>query len=346
MDPRNAADPRDGQLADGRPERTRRGASPRSCRTWPPASPTSPARPSRRSRSPARCRSIWSRRAPRSTCRPSSRSPTGRSPTPSPAGPRRLTVAQILAQSSNVGAVTIGLELGAAALRPLGADVRLRRADRRRSSRARSRASCPTPSRVLGLDDGQPADRPGPLGDADADGGRLLGDRQRRHPARRRSWSSTRTATRVVGAAGPPGDQLARPRRSCGDARGRARAGRHGLRGQRPRLHARRQDRDRADGRERHLLGHPVRRLVRRLRARRRTRSCWSRWSSTSRRASYYGGTVAAPAFGEIAKFALPYLGIPPDQRCGGVGVRLHDVLGAAAACAVLSATAPLESPR
>jgi cell division protein FtsI (penicillin-binding protein 3) len=28
----------------------------------------------------------------------------------------------------------------------------------------------------------------------------------------------------------------------------------------------------------------------------------------------YYGGTVAAPAFGEIAKFALPYLGIEPDQ--------------------------------
>jgi cell division protein FtsI/penicillin-binding protein 2 len=26
-----------------------------------------------------------------------------------------------------------------------------------------------------------------------------------------------------------------------------------------------------------------------------------------------YGGTVAAPAFGEIAKFALPYLGIPPE---------------------------------
>jgi cell division protein FtsI (penicillin-binding protein 3) len=30
---------------------------------------------------------------------------------------------------------------------------------------------------------------------------------------------------------------------------------------------------------------------------------------------SYYGGTVAAPAFGEIAKFALPYLKVPPDQR-------------------------------
>ncbi|HMC07596.1 MAG TPA: penicillin-binding protein 2, partial [Solirubrobacterales bacterium] len=30
---------------------------------------------------------------------------------------------------------------------------------------------------------------------------------------------------------------------------------------------------------------------------------------------SYYGGTVAAPAFGEIARFALPYLHIPPDQN-------------------------------
>ena len=30
-------------------------------------------------------------------------------------------------------------------------------------------------------------------------------------------------------------------------------------------------------------------------------------------RGDYYGGTVAAPAFGEIAKFALPYLGIAPD---------------------------------
>jgi cell division protein FtsI/penicillin-binding protein 2 len=27
----------------------------------------------------------------------------------------------------------------------------------------------------------------------------------------------------------------------------------------------------------------------------------------------YYGGTVAAPAFGEIASYALPYLGIPPS---------------------------------
>ena len=31
-----------------------------------------------------------------------------------------------------------------------------------------------------------------------------------------------------------------------------------------------------------------------------------------------YGGTVAAPAFGEIAKFALPYLHIAPDQGSAG----------------------------
>jgi cell division protein FtsI/penicillin-binding protein 2 len=27
---------------------------------------------------------------------------------------------------------------------------------------------------------------------------------------------------------------------------------------------------------------------------------------------SYYGGEVAAPAFGDIAEFALPHLGVPP----------------------------------
>jgi cell division protein FtsI/penicillin-binding protein 2 len=26
-----------------------------------------------------------------------------------------------------------------------------------------------------------------------------------------------------------------------------------------------------------------------------------------------YGGSVAAPAFGKIAEFALPYLGVPPE---------------------------------
>jgi cell division protein FtsI (penicillin-binding protein 3) len=42
---------------------------------------------------------------------------------------------------------------------------------------------------------------------------------------------------------------------------------------------------------------------------------------------NYHGGVVAAPAFGEIAKFALPYLGIEPDQQ------------GAAASAAAASTT-------
>jgi cell division protein FtsI (penicillin-binding protein 3) len=42
---------------------------------------------------------------------------------------------------------------------------------------------------------------------------------------------------------------------------------------------------------------------------------------------NYYGGVVAAPAFGEIAKFALPYLEIQPDQK------------GAAASAAAASTT-------
>ena len=42
---------------------------------------------------------------------------------------------------------------------------------------------------------------------------------------------------------------------------------------------------------------------------------------------SYYGGEVAAPAFGEIAKFALPYLEIPPDQRHRIDSMKLRELL-------------------
>jgi cell division protein FtsI/penicillin-binding protein 2 len=39
---------------------------------------------------------------------------------------------------------------------------------------------------------------------------------------------------------------------------------------------------------------------------------------------SHYGGTVAAPAFGEIAKFALPHLGVAPqDSTVAGTGTPL-----------------------
>ena len=42
----------------------------------------------------------------------------------------------------------------------------------------------------------------------------------------------------------------------------------------------------------------------------------------------YYGGTVAAPAFGEIARFALPYLGIPRGE-CRGVRSRTRPRIAA-----------------
>ncbi len=43
----------------------------------------------------------------------------------------------------------------------------------------------------------------------------------------------------------------------------------------------------------------------------------------------YYGGTVAAPAFGEIAEFALPYLGIEVGcQRTAEPAAGLHRIAG------------------
>ena len=53
--------------------------------------------------------------------------------------------------------------------------------------------------------------------------------------------------------------------------------------------------------------------------------------------------SVAAPAFGEIAKFALPYLGIPPDQ---GAGLSAPPHIAPALLTLVRQGTALLESPR
>ena len=55
---------------------------------------------------------------------------------------------------------------------------------------------------LLGLLDGQPADRPGHRGHADADGRRLLGDRQRRRSCARRTSSSRSAAGRRASRAG------------------------------------------------------------------------------------------------------------------------------------------------
>ena len=89
--------------------------------------------------------------------------------------------------------------------------------------------------------------------------------------------------------------------------------GRHRRRDPDPRLHARRQDRHRQQGRQRRLLdnGLLARRssASRRPRTRRSRRSCWSTTPSTG---CVYGTEVAAPAWQKIMDFALPYLKVPP----------------------------------
>ena len=179
-----------------------------------------------------------------------------------------LTTAQILAQSSNVGAVTIGLKEGARPLLAVDQPLRLRPADRPRATRVRSAASFPALKDYSGSTMGNL-----PIGQglavtpmqiataysAIADGGIL------------------RRPTLVKSVGGQPADENTDPHRvitrdvgpAPPDARGSARAGRHRVGRERPRLRAGGQDGYRAEGRERHLLRHPVRRLVRRLRARR-----------------------------------------------------------------------------
>ncbi len=74
-------------------------------------------------------------------------------------GTETMTVAQILARSSNVGAVTIGLEVGATQSQQVDRPLRLRPARPGSSSRARKSGIVPQARRILGLDDRQPADR-------------------------------------------------------------------------------------------------------------------------------------------------------------------------------------------
>ena len=213
-----------------------------------------------------------------STCPTRSRSPTGRSTTTPNTPEETLTTAQILAQSSNVGAIKIGMLEGAEPVQRLGAPLRLRRADRRRAARrGNGRGAAARP--LLGLLDGQPADRPGRARHADPDG----------RPRTRRSPTAASCAAphivRAVGgrsraaAPGPSGDLSDDRRRASPDARGRAGPGRHRQRGLDPRLSARRQDRHRQQGRPGHRRVLPDARTSPRSSASRRhpTRSCCAR---------------------------------------------------------------------
>ena len=110
-------------------------------------------------------------------------------------------------------------------------------------------------------------------------------------------------------------------RQAARDARGRPRPGRHRLRGERPRLHARRQDRNRGEGGRRRRT--PKTQFVASFVgfAPAEDPQLLVAVVVDEPQGDYYGGTVAAPAFGEIAKFALPYLGVE-----AGASGRLADV--------------------
>ena len=173
----------------------------------------------------------------------------------------RFSVADILAQSSNVGSVMIGLKLGARALRQAGCaasgsgsrpGAHLPGEEQRHRAEARG---------LLGLVDGQPADRPGPRGHAHADGRRLLGDRRTAAScAGRTSWPATAPVPRRVLS------QRTAERVST-MLEGVLAAGRHRAGGAGRGLHPRRQDRHGREGDRRRLLEDQVRGVVHRLRA-------------------------------------------------------------------------------
>ena len=117
-------------------------------------------------------------------------------------GDETLTTAQILAQSSNVGAIKIGALEGKSDFSSWVSRFGFGKRTGVELPGEELGQVLPV-EQVLGLLDGQPADRPGPARHAAADGQRLLGDRQRRHPApaahhRSRSAASRRPSRRAA----------------------------------------------------------------------------------------------------------------------------------------------------
>jgi hypothetical protein len=173
-----------------------------------------------------------------------------------------MSVAQILSRSSNVGAITLAQKLGSARLmhwiehfgfgKPTGIDF-----------------PGESGGLVLPLDKwsgstiGNVPIGPGHRGDADPDGLRLRGRRERRRVGRaapRRPRRRHGPPARRAAAADPAG----RERAGEDDARRRRARGRHRHRRRDPRLHRCRQDRHRREAGAERLHDGQVRRLVRR----------------------------------------------------------------------------------
>ena len=177
-------------------------------------------------------------------------------------GTERMTVRQILAQSSNVGTITIAQQARRARARLMDRPLRLRLDDGIRASR-REPGHGASLRPLVWLDDRNGADRTGHRGDAAADGQRVRRDRQRR---RHGSGARDREGRGQEGASRDraPDRLTAHGRPHDGDVPQRRRRG-NGDGGRDPRLHRGRQDGHGEQGGERRLRLE-VRRLVRRAR--------------------------------------------------------------------------------
>jgi cell division protein FtsI/penicillin-binding protein 2 len=227
-----------------------------------------------------------------------------------PRGYVTLTTAEILAQSSNVGAIKIGMKLGPSAS-TVGAPLRLRRADRRRPPgeeagqvlAARKYSGSSMGNLPIGQGVSVTPMQMASAYAAIANGGVL-------RPAR---------IVRKVDGAPPPTPAAARDLaadapalRDHAQGRARRRAARRARRG-RPATSSRARPAPRTRStRRRRVLREPLHRLVRRLRARREPAAAGPVMVDEPN-GGIYGGDVAAPAFQQITSFALNYLRIPPE---------------------------------
>ena len=253
---------------------------------------------------------------PRNRIHPAAGDPSRRTVDPRRRGTRHRNAdrAQILARSSNVGAVTIGLSVGATKFskwierfgfgKPTGVQFP-----------GEEKGIVPKLSQYSGSTMGNlPMGQGAAVTPMQMVPG-LRGDRRRRHPA---AAAADRAGRRRTGprAEGPPRDQRRSRRRGARNARGGARAGRNRLGGERPRLHARRQDRYRAGRRKR---GYSKTKYVASFIgfAPAQDPKFLAAVIVDQPQGEIYGGSVAAPAFGEIAAFCAAV-----SRRAAGISGR------------------------
>ena len=222
---------------------------------------------------------------------------------------RRMTVAQILSQSSNVGTITLAQMLGRTRVEQW---IERFGFGKQTGIDAPGESAGLLPSLLVGLDDRQRADRPGDRRDADPDGGRLRCDRERRRPAQA---APRRPRRHEMGAArqGPARDLEDRVGADDGDApRRRLGGGRDGRGGGRAGIHRGGEDRDRREaGPGGYSTSKYVASFVGVVPA--KNPRLVVLVSIDEPRGAIWGGVVAAPAFAEIARSSLVELEVAPD---------------------------------